>query len=78
MGFKIGGAAANTDKVKYFKELADERLGGAGASLGPGDALRAEISIQSVDCGIEDQMAIGAVFQMALDLAFDGSRKATL
>jgi hypothetical protein len=66
-----------SDKVQYFKELANERLSGAGSGFGSGDALGVEISIQSVDRGIEYQMAIGAVFQVALDLALDRSRKAT-
>jgi len=49
--------------------------GGAGARFDPGSALGAEIPVQSVDGGVQNQMAIGAHLQMALDLTFDGRRE---
>jgi hypothetical protein len=44
---------------------------GAGTRLGPGSALSAEIPIQRVDSRVQNQVTIGAIFEMTLDLAFD-------
>jgi hypothetical protein len=72
-----GGEADQGDKVQYFKELAGRGLGSAGSGFSSGDALGAKIPIQCVDCRVQNEVAVRTVFQVALDLSFDGSREAT-
>jgi hypothetical protein len=43
-------------------------LGGAKSRFCSGGALRVEISIKRVDGGVQNQVTIGASFQVALDL----------
>jgi hypothetical protein len=59
-------------KVHFFNELAWDKSGGARARFGPGGALGAKISVQRIDGCVQNQVAIGAGFQMEFDLAFDG------
>ena len=64
---------ANLDvKLQFFNKLARDQSGGANTGLGPGSPLGAEISVQGVDGRIQNQVAVGAGFEMAFDLVFDG------
>jgi len=64
---------ANLDvKLQFFNKLPRDQLGGANTGFGPGSALGAEIPVQRVDGRIQNQMAVGAGFEMAFDLVFDG------
>ena len=64
---------ANLDvKFQFFNKLTRHQSGGANTGSGPGSALGAEISVQRVDGRIQNQMAVGAGFEMAFDLVFDG------
>jgi hypothetical protein len=65
-------------KLQCFKELAGDRLSGARTGLGTGSAFGAEIPVECVDGRVQNQVAVGAGFQMALNLAFNGLREATL
>jgi hypothetical protein len=65
-------------KLQNFNKLAVEKSGSARAGFGTGSALRAEILVQRVDSGVQNQVAVGAAFQMVLDLAFNGRREPSL
>ena len=65
-------------KLQSLNELAMEKLGGARARFGTSGTLRAEIPVQRVDGRVQNQVAVGAAFQMALDLAFNGGREPSL
>jgi hypothetical protein len=65
-------------KLQSFNELAMEKSGGARARFGTGSALRAEILVQRVDSGVQNQVAVRAAFQMVLDLAFNGRGEPSL
>jgi hypothetical protein len=40
--------------------------------LGSGDTFSTEITLQRVDGCVQHEVAVGAAFQVALDLDFDG------
>ena len=61
-----------------FNKLGRDKSGSAKAHLSSGSAFGAEIPLQRVDGRVQNQMAIGTGFQMALDLTFDGRRKSAL
>jgi hypothetical protein len=47
---------------------------GPKSSFSSGGALGTEIAVERVDGGIQDQVAIGASFQVTFDLPFDRRR----
>ena len=65
-------------KLQFFNELRGELLGSARTGFGAGNALGAEIPIQRIDSRVQNEVAVGAGFQVALDLALDGRGEATL
>jgi len=65
-------ATTHSSKLLIENELARESSGGARTGFSPGNALGAEIAVQGVHGRVQNQVAIGASFQMALDLDFDG------
>jgi len=55
----------------FLNELGPEVSGGAKTGFGSGSPLGTEIFLERVDSGVQNHVAIGAGFQVALDLAFD-------
>lgn len=72
-----GEEVDQADKVQYFIELRGRRLSGADSGFSSGDALSAEVPLKRVDCRVQYEVAVRAVFQVALDFTLDRSRKAT-
>jgi hypothetical protein len=59
-------------KLLFFNELARKSSSGARTGFGTGNAFRAKIPVQCIDSRVQNQVAVGASFQMALNLDFDG------
>jgi hypothetical protein len=59
-------------KLLFFNKIALEDSGGARTGFGRGSAFGIEITVKGVYGCIQNQMAIGASFEMTFDLDFDG------